>query len=267
MTLAGFDADRVTDHVRHNREFWDADADDVPGRARRRARRRARSRGARTASRSRSCRSSATSRGRDVLELGCGAGAVVDRARGERRTCRRPRPVHAVSSRTPARLRPTLAARAGERRAAAVRGRSLRRRLLRPRRAELLRSGGDRSRSAARVLRPGGLLAFCATHPLLYLTWDAEKQRQTRKLQINYDDLGAHASSTTARSTGRCRPASGSACSARNGFEVEDLVELCAGPTHRRPTTSSRRRSGRDAGPRNGSGASVCADLVSGART
>jgi SAM-dependent methyltransferase len=42
----------------------------------------------------------------------------------------------------------------------------------------------------ARVLRPGGRLAFCVTHPLLYLTYDEEKQRQTRKLHLTYDDLG-----------------------------------------------------------------------------
>src|SRR4029079_16582465 len=43
---------------------------------------------------------------------------------------------------------------------------------------------------AARVLRPGGLLAFCATHPLVYLTWNDAKERQTRKLQVDYADLG-----------------------------------------------------------------------------
>jgi SAM-dependent methyltransferase len=43
---------------------------------------------------------------------------------------------------------------------------------------------------AARVLRPNGLLAFCVVHPLLHLTWDEERQRQTRRLQLDYDDLG-----------------------------------------------------------------------------
>jgi SAM-dependent methyltransferase len=42
----------------------------------------------------------------------------------------------------------------------------------------------------ARVLRPGGLLAFCCTHPLLYLTWDPVERKQTRKLQIEYPELG-----------------------------------------------------------------------------
>jgi SAM-dependent methyltransferase len=42
----------------------------------------------------------------------------------------------------------------------------------------------------ARVLRPGGLLAFCATHPLVYLTWDNDRQRQTRKLHLGQSGLG-----------------------------------------------------------------------------
>ena len=42
----------------------------------------------------------------------------------------------------------------------------------------------------ARVLRPGGTLTFCCTHPLLYLTYDAAEQRQTRRLQVTYDELG-----------------------------------------------------------------------------
>jgi SAM-dependent methyltransferase len=43
---------------------------------------------------------------------------------------------------------------------------------------------------AARVLRTGGLLAFCATHPLLYLTWNNDKEKQTRRLQLDYAELG-----------------------------------------------------------------------------
>jgi ubiquinone/menaquinone biosynthesis C-methylase UbiE len=42
----------------------------------------------------------------------------------------------------------------------------------------------------ARVLRAGGLLAFSATHPLVYLTWDDEKHRQTRKLHLDHAELG-----------------------------------------------------------------------------
>ena len=42
----------------------------------------------------------------------------------------------------------------------------------------------------ARVLRPQGVLAFCTTHPLVYLTWSSGQERQTRKLHIDYDQLG-----------------------------------------------------------------------------
>jgi ubiquinone/menaquinone biosynthesis C-methylase UbiE len=43
---------------------------------------------------------------------------------------------------------------------------------------------------AARVLRIGGLLAFCAATPLIYLTWNADKEKQSRRLQRSYDELG-----------------------------------------------------------------------------
>ncbi len=36
---------------------------------------------------------------------------------------------------------------------------------------------------AARLLRPGGLLAFCATSPLVYWTYDERRDRNTRTLQ------------------------------------------------------------------------------------
>jgi SAM-dependent methyltransferase len=38
----------------------------------------------------------------------------------------------------------------------------------------------------ARVLRPGGLLVFCASTPLLAMTWDAEHDRQSERLQRKY---------------------------------------------------------------------------------
>src|SRR4029077_7060427 len=42
----------------------------------------------------------------------------------------------------------------------------------------------------ARVLRAGGLLAFCAATPPLYLTWNMEKGTQSKRLPPTYDDLG-----------------------------------------------------------------------------
>jgi ubiquinone/menaquinone biosynthesis C-methylase UbiE len=43
---------------------------------------------------------------------------------------------------------------------------------------------------AARVLRIGGLLAFCAATPLIYLSWDADNEKQSRRLHRSYDELG-----------------------------------------------------------------------------
>ena len=42
----------------------------------------------------------------------------------------------------------------------------------------------------ARVLAPGGVLAFCVTHPLLVLTWDADRERQSRRLHRSWNTLG-----------------------------------------------------------------------------
>jgi SAM-dependent methyltransferase len=79
----------------------------------------------------------------------------------------------------------------------------------------------------ARVCRAGALLAFCCTHPLLYLTYDPVEREQTRKLQIAYADLG------------KMPPGEGTIDWAlppsewirvlrTGGFEVEDVVELVA---------------------------------------
>ena len=82
----------------------------------------------------------------------------------------------------------------------------------------------------ARVLRRNGLLAFCCTHPLLYLTYDPDERRQTRKLQIDYAALG------------EMPPGEGTVDWAlpagewirvlrAGGFDVEDLIELMAPET------------------------------------
>jgi SAM-dependent methyltransferase len=42
----------------------------------------------------------------------------------------------------------------------------------------------------ARVLRPDGLLAFCQATPLVYLTWDERRERQSRTLQREYFGIG-----------------------------------------------------------------------------
>jgi SAM-dependent methyltransferase len=81
----------------------------------------------------------------------------------------------------------------------------------------------------ARLLRPGGLLAFCCTHPLLYLTWDDERELQTRKLQIDYAQLGRM---PLAEGTiDWVLPAGDWVRVLRaSGFEIENLLELCARP-------------------------------------
>jgi SAM-dependent methyltransferase len=77
----------------------------------------------------------------------------------------------------------------------------------------------------ARLLRNGGRLVFCHTTPLLYLTWDRDRRRQTRRLQTRWRD--------------RWRFDSGEGTIdfvwshgewirqfRASGFEVDDLVEL-----------------------------------------
>jgi SAM-dependent methyltransferase len=79
----------------------------------------------------------------------------------------------------------------------------------------------------ARVTRPGGLLAFCCTHPLLYLTFDPGERRQTRKLQIEYAALGEMPPGEG--TVDWAPPASEWIRVLRaHGFEIEELVELVA---------------------------------------
>ena len=79
----------------------------------------------------------------------------------------------------------------------------------------------------ARVLRTGGLLAFCATHPLLYLTWNDAKRQQTRTLQFDYAELGRMALGEGTIDWAH-PPGEWIRILTRNGFAVEDLVELTA---------------------------------------
>jgi SAM-dependent methyltransferase len=79
----------------------------------------------------------------------------------------------------------------------------------------------------ARVLRPGGLLAFCETHPLLYLTWNDAKQQQTKTLQFDYAQLGRMA---LGEGTIDWALPPGAWIRLLNdaGFDVLDCIELCA---------------------------------------
>ena len=75
------------------------------------------------------------------------------------------------------------------------------------------------------VAPSGGLLAFCATHPLVYLTWNDAKERQTRKLQIDYADLGCM---DTGEGTidWSVPPSHWIGLLRVHGLDIEDLIEL-----------------------------------------
>jgi SAM-dependent methyltransferase len=79
----------------------------------------------------------------------------------------------------------------------------------------------------ARVLRPGGVLAFSTTAPLVYLTWDDAKGTQGRRLRRDYDDLGR-----VALGDGTIDwvlpPGEWVRLLRTHGFAVEDLVEVRA---------------------------------------
>jgi ubiquinone/menaquinone biosynthesis C-methylase UbiE len=77
----------------------------------------------------------------------------------------------------------------------------------------------------SRVLRPNGLLAFCGTHPLLYLTYSEDDKRQTRRLHMEYRDLGRQPGATI---DWVLAPGEWIRLLRANGFEIEDLVELVA---------------------------------------
>jgi SAM-dependent methyltransferase len=81
--------------------------------------------------------------------------------------------------------------------------------------------------AVARLLRPGGLLAFCAGTPLLYLTFDAQRDRQTRRLQ--HRAFGRRRWSSESGTTDYCIPTGEwLRLFAANGLVAEDLVELRA---------------------------------------
>jgi len=78
---------------------------------------------------------------------------------------------------------------------------------------------------SARTLRAGGVLAFCTSTPLLYLTWDAKKEKNSRRLQRSYDELGRMALDEDTIDW-VLPPGAWIRVLRANGFEIEDLVEL-----------------------------------------
>jgi SAM-dependent methyltransferase len=77
----------------------------------------------------------------------------------------------------------------------------------------------------ARLLRPGGLLAFCGTTPLLAMTWDSERDRQSERLQRKY--FGMRRLDFDDGTVDFVLPiGEWLHLFDRFGFEVEDLIEL-----------------------------------------
>jgi SAM-dependent methyltransferase len=81
----------------------------------------------------------------------------------------------------------------------------------------------------ARVLRPGGLFTFCAATPLLYLTWNASKEKQSRRLHRTYDELGV-IDFDDGTVDWVLPPGEWIRKFRAHGFDIEDLIELRAPP-------------------------------------
>ena len=74
---------------------------------------------------------------------------------------------------------------------------------------------------AARVLRPGGRLVFSTSSPFRILAQNRRTDRISGRLL--YDYFGMHGSSTRTRSTSSFRPANGSGCSLTTGSSSSRL--------------------------------------------
>jgi ubiquinone/menaquinone biosynthesis C-methylase UbiE len=77
----------------------------------------------------------------------------------------------------------------------------------------------------ARVIRAGGVFAFCNATPYSYLTWNPVKGRPTRRLHRTYDDLGRQdfGEGTIDWVLG---PGEWVRLLRAHGFDIEDLREL-----------------------------------------
>jgi SAM-dependent methyltransferase len=219
-------------HERHNREFWNADADDYQARHGDDLTIRARAWGAWRIPES-ELGVLGDARDLDVLELGCGAGqwsvALADDGA---------RPIgldqslvqlkHACSNRDAARRVVPFVAASGE--AVPFRDASF---------DVVFCDHGAMSfcdptatvPEVARLLRADGLLAFCQATPLVYLTWDVRRERQDTRLHRSYSDLGRmHLGEGTIDF--QLPHGEWIRLLRDHGFVVEDLIEL-------RPTESA----------------------------
>jgi SAM-dependent methyltransferase len=178
-------------HERHNRAFWDADADDYQALHGDDLTTRALAWGAWRLPESELCVLGDV-RALDVLELGCGAGqwstalaGLGARSVGLDQSLMQLE--HARKNRDAAGVGVPLVAASGE--AVPLRDASF---------DIVFCDHGAMSfcdpavtlPEVARLLRPKGLLAFCHATTLLYLTWDERRQRQDTRLHRSYFDVG-----------------------------------------------------------------------------
>jgi SAM-dependent methyltransferase len=216
----------LTGHERHNRAFWDADADDYQALHGADLTTRARAWGAWRVPESELGVLDGV-RGFDVLELGCGAGQwaialAIDGARPVALDQSLVQLRHAAANREHARVAVPLVAASGE--ATPFRDGSF---------DVVFCDHGAMSfcdpevtvPEVARLLRTGGLLAFCHATPLVYLTWDERRERQSDRLQRPYTDLGRMALGDGTIDF-QLPHSEWFRLFRRNGFVVEDLVEL-----------------------------------------
>ncbi len=79
---------------------------------------------------------------------------------------------------------------------------------------------------ASRVLKPGGLFAFCMSSPIRDICWDARVDKISAELRADYFDL--HASEDSGQVCYQLPYGAWIRLFRQNEFEVEDLIELRA---------------------------------------
>jgi SAM-dependent methyltransferase len=220
-----------TEHQRRNRDFWDADADDYQAvHAPDLDPTHARAWGVWRIPES-ELQVLGDVRGLDVLEYGCGAGqwsialAVdgaapvgLDQSRAQLRHARRLQDERGVAF--------PLVAAAAESTPFPARSFDL---VFCDHGAMSFCDPAETVPEVARLLRPGGRLAFCKTTALLYLTYDARRDKQSRRLHDDYFGMRVFDSG---EGTVDFQIPYGEwiRTFAAHGLVVEDLVELRAPP-------------------------------------
>ncbi len=216
----------VSNHERHNREFWDADADDYQALHGDDLRARALAWGAWRIPESQ-LGVLGDVHGLDLLELGCGAGqwSIALARRGAHPVGldqSRSQLEHARANREAAHAALPFVAASGE--AVPFRDASF---------DVVFCDHGAMSfcdpevtvPEMARLLRPSGVLAFSQATPLVYLTWDPRRERQSSSLHLPYFGLG-RLDFDEGTVDYQLPHGEWMRLFRRHGFVVEDLVEL-----------------------------------------